>query len=75
MRKWFNIFAALLSSLFAVSAYLILVSSATILFYCANELISICENAAKMGLPLPKKLTECLKNFRKDLQQNEYFAR
>lgn len=45
-------------------------SSATILFYCANELISICENAAKIGLPLPKKLTDCLKNFRKDLQQD-----
>ena len=45
-------------------------SSATILFYCANELISICENAAKIGLPLPKKLTDCLKNFRKSLQQD-----
>lgn len=46
-------------------------SSATILFYCANELISICENAARIGLPLPKKLTDCLKNFRKGLQQDE----
>ena len=31
----------------------------TILFYCANEAISIVENAAKMGLPIPQKL----KNF------------
>ena len=46
-------------------------SSVTILFYCANELISICENAARIGLPLPKKLTDCLKNFRKALQQDE----
>lgn len=46
-------------------------SSATILFYCSNELISICENAANIGIPLPKKLVECLKSFRKDLQQDE----
>lgn len=45
-------------------------SSVTILFYCSNELISICENAAKMGLPLPKKLTTYLKSLREDLQEN-----
>lgn len=28
----------------------------TILFYCANEFISIIENAAKMGIPIPQKL-------------------
>lgn len=42
-------------------------SSVTILFYCSNELISICENAAKMGIPMPQKLTAYLKNF-----QNHY---
>lgn len=46
-------------------------SSATILFYCSNELISICENAANIGLPLPKKLITCLKSFRKGLQQDD----
>lgn len=46
-------------------------SSATILFYCSNELISIFENAANIGLPLPKKLTICLKSFQKDLQQSD----
>lgn len=30
--------------------------SITILFYCANESISIIENAGRMGVPLPKKL-------------------
>lgn len=45
-------------------------SSATILFYCSNELISICENAAKIGLPLPKKLTACLESFQKGLQES-----
>lgn len=35
----------------------------TILFYCANELISICENANNMGLPLPEKLVSFLKEF------------
>lgn len=32
------------------------VSTATILFYCTNELISILENAKRMGVPLPEKL-------------------
>lgn len=43
-------------------------SSVTILFYCSNELISICENAAKMGLPLPKKLTSYLKSLQEGIQ-------
>ncbi len=38
--------------------------SVTILFYCSNELISICENATRMGIPLPKKLTSFLKDFK-----------
>jgi len=46
-------------------------SSVTILFYCSNELISICENAARMGLPLPKKLTAYLKSLKEDLQADE----
>lgn len=37
--------------------------SITIIFYCSNELISICENANQMGLPLPQKLVEFLKAF------------
>lgn len=28
----------------------------TTLFYCANETISIVENAAKIGIPIPQKL-------------------
>ena len=31
--------------------------SAVIFFYCANEGISIIENAARIGLPVPEKLT------------------
>lgn len=46
-------------------------SSVTILFYCSNELISICENAANMGLPLPKKLTAYLKNLQDGLGENQ----
>lgn len=30
------------------------------MFYIANESLSIVENSAKMGLPVPKKLIECL---------------
>ena len=37
----------------------------TILFYCVNEIFSILENATNFGLPLPKKLTEFLEDFKK----------
>ena len=35
----------------------------TILFYCANEAISILENAGKIGVPLPEKLLAHLNSF------------
>lgn len=38
--------------------------SAVIGFYIANEGISILENAEKLGLPLPKKLTDVLKQLK-----------
>lgn len=38
--------------------------SAVIGFYLANEGISILENAGNMGLPLPKKLVEVLKQLK-----------
>ena len=40
--------------------------AATILFYCANESISIIENASSMGIPIPKKLKDALRMFGKD---------
>ncbi len=46
-------------------------SSVTILFYCSNELISICENAAKLGIPMPQKLTAYLKNLQDHLDEQE----
>lgn len=39
------------------------IETVTILFYCANEAISILENAVKMGVPFPAKLTSSLKAF------------
>lgn len=36
----------------------------TSLFYCTNEIFSILENAHRMGIPLPKRLTEVLKALR-----------
>lgn len=38
--------------------------SAVILFYLANEGISIIENAASLGLPVPKKLQDILEQIR-----------
>lgn len=40
----------------------------TILFYCSNELISIMENANRMGLPLPQKLSDFLADFRRRMK-------
>lgn len=40
--------------------------SAVIGFYLANEGISILENSGKIGLPLPEKLLNVLKQLRKD---------
>ena len=42
--------------------------SLTILFYCANEIFSILENASSFGLPLPKKLTEFLTELKDKLK-------
>ena len=40
--------------------------TAILFFYIANEGISIIENAAIIGLPVPKKLTEILAQLKKD---------
>ena len=34
------------------------------IFYCATELLSIVENAAKAGVPIPKKLKKALEQLR-----------
>lgn len=36
----------------------------TILFYCANEVFSILENACRMGIALPQKLVDAMKALR-----------
>lgn len=38
----------------------------TILFYCANESISIIENAAKIGIPIPQKLKRFFNSIRNE---------
>ena len=38
--------------------------TAVIFFYCANEGISIIENAARTGLPVPKKLQNVMKQLK-----------
>lgn len=40
--------------------------TAVILFFAANEGISILENAAKLGLPIPQKLRDILEQLRKE---------
>lgn len=41
------------------------IQSVAILFYCTNEIISILDNAAKAGVPMPQKLKEILENLKK----------
>lgn len=43
--------------------------SAITLFYIANEGISITENAANMGVPIPKKLIDVLQQIKKDEEE------
>ncbi len=38
--------------------------TAVIFFYCANEGISIVENAARIGLPVPEKLTDVMRQLK-----------
>ena len=53
-----------------VDAYIIgtgsAVMTAVILFFSANEGISILENAARLGLPVPKKLRDILEQLKSD---------
>ena len=41
------------------------------MFYIANESLSIVENSAKMGLPLPKKLIDCLEKLKGNEESEE----
>lgn len=45
--------------------------SAVMLFYIANEGISIIENAAALGLPLPKKLTNIMEQIKNKSESEE----
>lgn len=45
--------------------------TAVILFYMANEGLSIIENAGEIGLPIPKKLKEVLAQLRKKSGEDE----
>lgn len=36
------------------------------IFYCATELLSIVENAAKAGVPIPKKLKKALEQLKEE---------
>lgn len=45
--------------------------SACTLYYAANEGISICENAEKLGLPLPKKLLRILRQVKEESDDDD----
>lgn len=48
------------------------IQAMTILFYCANEVVSILENSVAIGLPLPQKLKEVLLNFKAKDKGKDY---
>ena len=41
------------------------------IFYCATELLSIIENAAKSGVPIPKKLKKALEQLKDEDKEKE----
>lgn len=45
--------------------------TAVVFFYLSNEGISILENAAQIGLPIPKKLKEVLEQIKEDDHEGE----
>lgn len=47
------------------------IMSAVMLFYLANEGISIIENAAKLGLPVPKKLVDIMEQLKEKSEEEE----
>ena len=44
------------------------------IFYCATELLSITENAAKAGVPIPKKLKKALEQLKEEDNKDEFKA-
>lgn len=65
---------ALVAVAHIVDAYVICkgsaVMAATLLYYIANEGISITENAANLGVPLPKKLVSVLQQIKKTADED-----
>lgn len=47
------------------------IRSAVIFFYIANEGISIIENAANIGLPVPEKIRDILEQLKKDSDDDD----
>lgn len=47
------------------------IRAAVILFYTANEALSIIENAAKLGLPVPEKLKSTLKRVQQEADEEQ----
>lgn len=45
--------------------------SATLFFYISNEGISVLENAAKLGLPIPKKIKDVLEQLHDKSEKDE----
>ena len=39
------------------------------MFYCATELLSIVENVAKVGVPIPKKLKKALEQLKEEKEE------
>ncbi|MBM0064792.1 phage holin family protein [Alkalicoccobacillus gibsonii] len=48
-----------------------MVATTTVLFYIANEILSIVENSAKLGLPIPPIIMEKLRGFDKYGENNK----
>lgn len=63
-RKFVTLLIVVMANLMDLLLELHYIRDAVIVGFCANEMLSVLENAGLMGLPIPKVLTEAIDQLR-----------
>ena len=76
---WVGVARKVITLLFVVIAYRLdlligtdYIRTGVIIAFCASELISICENAGLMGVPLPAVITKAIDILKSKSEENEH---
>ena len=76
---WVGLARKVITLLFVVIAYRLdlligtdYIRTGVIIAFCASELISICENAGLMGVPLPAVITKAIDILKSKSEENEH---